>query len=111
MKVTPAMCRAAYDFLREVSFTGARLPQSKRVDFITNKLKHHGYYGFNDGRHTVWVNKATRTLDQFFKIVAHEMCHIALRDYSKQVGDWHDAQFEALARSVEHDMGWPKGSV
>ena len=111
MKVTPVVCKAAYEFLRAVSFTGAKLPSLKRVEFLVRPLKHHGYYGYCDSRHVIWVNSKTRTLDQLFKIIAHEMCHLALRQYSVRVGDWHDAQFKALARSVEHDMQWPEGSV
>lgn len=111
MKVTPALCRAGYEFLRTVSFTGVRLPAARRVEFVAKPLKHHGYYGYCNQRHVIWVNAKTRTLDQLFKIIAHEMCHLALRQYSTKVGDWHDAQFKALAATIEHDLQWPEGSV
>ena len=111
MKVTPALCRAAYEFMRAASFIGARLPTAKRVEFITNKLVHHGYYGLVDGQHTIWINKGTKTPTQLLQVVAHEMCHVALSHHASRTGDWHDEYFKALARSVELDMGWRKGSV
>jgi predicted SprT family Zn-dependent metalloprotease len=44
-------------------------------------------------------------------VIAHEMAHIITFKHANWSGDPHDAQFVALARVIEADMGWPKGSV
>lgn len=114
MKFTADDLRAAYRFLKRVAFANdVRLPAAGNVKFYAKEIEHHGYHDFIKGRHHIWIDTAdTKSLDMMLRILAHEMCHIIMLPHQKMSGDEpHDAQFHALTRIVEIEMGWPKGSV
>jgi predicted SprT family Zn-dependent metalloprotease len=113
LKITPEMLRASYDYLKKVAFHNNRkLPASKNVTFLANRLKNYGYHLEDDGSHTIWVSRTeAKDITQVLQIMAHEMCHAVLVEHSEQCGEWHDAQFKALARIIEVEMGWTKGKI
>lgn len=108
--VTPQSMKASYDLLRHTVFSEILLPNSDRIKFIAKRMpKHHGLYC--DETSEMWVDTGTKTLLKLFQIVAHEMIHVALDRHADCDHGEHDDNFKALARIVEHEMGWPKGSV
>lgn len=108
--VTPASMRAAYSFLRRISFQGIKLPAASKVRFVARKLRtNHGTYGYPD--HIITIDTATHNTTQMLQIMAHEMIHAALEQNACSDHDKHDDHFMALARIIEVEMGWPKGSV
>lgn len=108
--VTPETMAAAYDFLKRVSFDGLRLPATKRVTFVPKRLiGYHGYYIYPD--HIIIVNTCTKSVTGLLHIMAHEMIHAVLEQNASCDHAEHDENFKALARIVEFEMGWPKGSV
>ena len=113
MKFTAATLRSAYEFLRAVAFNNDKnLPPGRFVRFVARKLKHHGYHDYVRKRHTIWIDTAdTKSVDFMLKIMAHEMIHLARRDHDASDEDAHDTLFQAAARAIEQQMGWPKGSV
>lgn len=110
MIVTPESMRAAYQFLRAVSFSGLRIPSPQKITFKAKRLKnYHGLYEYPEN--IVTINTETRSVTQLLQIMAHEMIHVALEQNAASDHDKHDDNFEALARIIEGEMGWPKGSV
>lgn len=110
MIVTPANMRAAYEFLRKVSFKGIRLPASRRVNFAAKRLRtHHGYAYYPE--FGIDADTGTSCMTRLIQIIAHEMIHLALEQNAASNHEFHDENFQALARIIEHEMGWPKGSV
>jgi len=108
--VTPEAMQAAYEFLRKVSFKGLKLPPSKKVTFQSKRLKkYHGLYEYPE--HILTINSDTKSVTGMLQIMAHEMIHVAYEQNGKSDHDKHDEHFEALARIIEGEMGWPKGSV
>lgn len=108
--VTPESMKAAYEFLRKVTFAGLNLPNSSRVTFKAKRLKkYHGLYEYPG--HVLTINSDTRTITGMLQIMAHEMIHVAYEQNGKSDHDKHDANFEEMARLIEAEMGWPKGSV
>ena len=108
--VTPESMRAAYDFLKKVSFPGVRLPRSSSVTFRSARLKkYHGLYEYPEN--VVTINSTTGSVTQLLQIMAHEMIHVAFEQNAASDHAEHDEHFEALARIIEFEMGWPKGSV
>jgi hypothetical protein len=118
MKVDARALRAAYDFLRIVAFPECkRMPAGRHVEFVAKKLVNHGYHSEHEGTHTIWVDtKAAQDVSLLLKIMAHEMIHVALTAVDSAYSDAsnkfaHDENFKQMARAVEHEMGWKKGSV
>lgn len=110
MIVTAENMRAAYEFLRAVSFKGLRLPAAKKVTFCPKRLKgYHGFYVYPD--HLVVIHTGTETITRMVQIMAHEMCHAALEQNAACDHSEHDEHFNALARIIELEMGWPKGAI
>jgi len=108
--VTPENMRAAYEFLQKVCFQDIRIPSSEKITFKVRKLKsYHGLYEYP--KHIVTINSETRSITHMVQIMAHEMIHVALEQNAASDHYRHDANFEALARVIEHEMGWPRGSV
>ena len=108
--VTPKTMKAAYEFLKKVSFAGLKIPESKNITFEAKNLKkYHGYYKYPE--HIVTINTGTKTINGLLQIMAHEMIHVALEQNAASDHDKHDAHFEELARIIECEMGWPKGCV
>ena len=108
--VTPKNMRLAYEFLREVLFSEINIPLSSKITFKAKRLKnYHGLYEYPEN--IVSINTATGSMTQLMQIMAHEMIHVALEQNADTDHDKHDQNFEALARIIEHEMGWPKGSV
>jgi hypothetical protein len=106
--------RAGYCFLKKIAFhNDRRLPSARNVKFYWKPLADHGNHDFIKDRHHVWIDSVdTKSLTHMLQIMAHEMGHIILLPHQKMSGDEpHDAQFQALMRVVEIEMGWPKGSV
>jgi hypothetical protein len=113
MNFSKSDLQAAYVFLKKVAFRNDnRLPSVKNVKLFAKPIEHHGYHDFIQGVHNIWVDTTdTHSFDHMLKILAHEMAHIVTFKHANWSGDPHDAQFVALARVIEVDMGWPKGSV
>ena len=110
MIVTPETMRASYIFLKKISFKGLNLPKPAEMTFEARKLKkYHGYYKYPE--HIITINTDTRSISQMLQIMAHEMIHVALEQNAASDHDRHDANFEELARVIEGEMGWSKGSV
>jgi len=108
--VTPVSMRAAYKFLREVSFSGVKLPPPSKVRFRAKKLKkYHGIYEYP--QHVVTINTETTSITQLLQIMAHEMIHVALEQNAVSDHSEHDSNFKSLAGIIEFEMGWPRGSV
>ncbi len=108
--VTADSMRAAYDFLRAVSFRGLRLPKSGAVTFVPKRLRdYHGFYIYPD--HIIIINTGTPDIQRMTQIMAHEMCHAALEQNAESDHPEHDEHFNALARIIEAEMGWPKGCI
>ena len=108
--VTPATMRAAYLFLRCVSFQGVKLPAASRVKFVAKKLKLE-YATYDYPEHVITVDTATPNVAHLLRFMAHEMIHAALEQNANCDHDKHDGHFTALARIIEIEMGWTKGSV
>jgi hypothetical protein len=113
MKFDESDLRAGYTFLRQVAFhNDSSLPPAKAVRFIVRKLKHYGYHDFVRGKHTIWVDRATKSWTHVLQILAHEMAHLARRDHVYNTDEEaHDTLFQQTARAIEIEMGWPRGSV
>lgn len=115
MKLTPGDLRAAYDFLKKTAFKHDRLPAVSKVEFVLGVSRdpdEMGAYGKDGEGHVIWINpKHVRTVNKLLHVMAHEMLHLHLASHSEKCGDWHDTQFTEAARVIEHDLGWPKGSV
>jgi hypothetical protein len=80
------------------------------VTFQAKRLKKfHGFYEYP--QHIVTINTDTKTVTQLLQIMAHEMIHVALEQNAASDHAVHDSNFESLARIIEFEMGWPKGSV
>lgn len=113
--LTPENLRAAYDLLRRIAFDDDQnLPMGRHVRFIACPLlKAHGYQAYTRKRHTIWVDASgTKTWTMALQILAHEMIHLARRDYLRNTEqEAHDTFFQEAARAVEHRMGWTNGSV
>lgn len=108
--VTPGTMRAAYEFLRSVSFIGLRLPKAGSVTFVPKRLRgYHGFYVFPD--HIIVVDTHTPDLTRLLQIMAHEMTHAALEQNAACDHADHDEHFNELARIIEYEMGWPKGAI
>lgn len=108
--VTPNTMRAAYEFLRRVSFSELNIPPTSKITFKVRPLKkYHGLYEYP--QHIVTIDSSTKTVTAMLQIMAHEMIHVAFEQNAASDHDKHDANFEALARLIEAEMGWPKGSV
>lgn len=108
--VTPKSMRAAYDFLRRISFSELRLPDSKRVTFLAKKMKrYHGYYIYPEN--IITLDSSINTVGRLLQVMAHEMIHVALEQNAACDHDEHDEHFNSLARIIEVEMGWPKGCI
>jgi len=108
--VTAESMRAAYDFLRAVSFRGLSLPKSRQVSFVPKRLRdYHGFYIYPD--HVIVIHAGTPDISRMVQIMAHEMCHAALEQNAESDHAHHDEHFNALARIIESEMGWPKGCI
>lgn len=104
MIVTPENMRAAYEFLLKISFKGLRLPPPAKITFAAKRLKkYHGLYEYPE--HIVTINTDTKSVTALLQIMAHEMIHVAFEQNAASDHDKHDANFEAMARLVEHEMG------
>lgn len=89
MIVPPENMRAAYQFLRAVSFSGLKLPSTKQIKFKARRLKgYHGLYEYPE--HIVTINVETRSITQLLQIMAHEMIHVALEQNAATDHDKHD---------------------
>lgn len=115
MLFTPADLKAAYEFLKIVAFRNDHnLPKSSSVRFVVKKLKDHGNLDFDNGKHTIWIDKHTKSWTLVLQIMAHEMIHLSRRDHiisNAADDDEHDTLFVQSARAIEIEMGWPRGSV
>ena len=108
--ITPQQMKSAYEFLQQVSFRDLKLPPSSRVKFRVKRLKKfHGFYEYP--QHIVTINSETKSITHLLQIMAHEMIHVALEQNAASDHDIHDQHFESLARIIEQEMGWGKGSV
>jgi len=108
--VTPASMKAAYVFMRRISFQGIKLPAANKVKFVARKLRvNWGTYGYPE--HIITVNTQARDVTHLLQITAHEMIHAALEQNAACDHADHDEHFTSLARIIETEMGWPKGSV
>ena len=108
--ITPESMKAAYEFIRRVSFSGLKLPSSKRIQFKARRLKMlHGYYLYPDN--IIVINAETPDISRMLQIMAHEMVHVALEQNASCDHDQHDEHFRALADVIEDEMGWQRGSI
>ena len=108
--ITSKQMKSAYEFLQKVSFSGLKLPPSSKVTFRARRLKNfHGFYEYPE--HIVTINADTKNITHLLQIMAHEMIHVALEQNADSDHYLHDQHFESLARIIEHEMGWTKGSV
>lgn len=112
--VTPKSIKAAYNLLKVTAFAGVKMPHASRFKFMAKRMRN--YHGWYDDRPKVKtpvfiVDTQITEVPLFLYTVAHECCHVAHDHNGKCDHDLHDENFNALARIVEHEMGWKKGSV
>ena len=105
--VTVESIRAAYRLLKLTAFANVAMPA--RVKFLDKNIPDLGWYETKSKRIT--IDSKINKMDLLITTVAHEMCHAALEQNGNCDHVEHDENFKALARIVEHEMGWPKGSV
>lgn len=110
MIVTAENMRACYEFLRKVSFQGIRLPASKNVRFVARRLRKYDGYAYYPN-FQIDADTSATSMNWLLKIIAHEMIHLSLEQNAACNHEDHDETFNALARIIEYEMGWPKRSV
>jgi hypothetical protein len=113
MHLTPDILAAGYEYLRLTApFNKWKLPPSDEVGFfITNHKDRFGhFYDGSDAGKSKWPHIAvsryhTKDTPTLLAVIAHEMCHMRLSQYSKTWED-HGMKFKQLAKTVCRNHGF-----
>jgi hypothetical protein len=97
--------RAAYRFLARFAFAGVKLPERVRLR-IRRMDRYDGYYYPHP--HTIVIGRHVRSGTALLRVLAHEMCHLALERAGSSGHVEHDREFAKLASLVCRRMGWRK---
>jgi len=108
MKLTPAILRAAYTFLRATPpFHCRDLPHGKDVEFRVSKGRDRMGAHFYSDHHIITISSArvchTTTL---IVTMAHEMVHLAQAEDGTETKAEHNAAFRRLAKLVCRHHGF-----
>jgi len=93
-----------------------KYPQAVKFH-ITRARGHDAAWWIDGATHHIEISeRRTGHLNTLLSSMAHEMIHTALGQADSAYNEVtnklsHDENFKQMARAIEHEMGWKKGSM
>ncbi len=113
MKITPAVLKAAYVFLKHFE-PFQDLPGSSEIQFKVIRCDDdRGYFHQGGGSKDYLIAvsaRCTSHMDSLVKVMAHEMMHLKQHiDGTETKGVIHNKEFTLLGQTLCTEMGWDPG--